>query len=130
MSPIVPRVMEPLNTRISSGSETRGEKLSLAQSFQNASLRRGSRPIVENDSICAMQSPPFSRESSCCVSVPTLVVELVIRNNQFLEPILSAYTCYKPSGVGAFSGQGIVLLINVIAAKFGTAICSLLEPAI
>jgi len=47
MSPMVPRTMDPLKTRMSTGSETSGEKLSLAQSFQNASLRRGSRPAVE-----------------------------------------------------------------------------------
>src|ERR1700704_5852399 len=59
MSPIEPRVMDPLNTRISSGSETSGEKLSLARSFQNASLRRGSSPAVENDSMCAMRQLPI-----------------------------------------------------------------------
>src|SRR5580693_4597990 len=58
MSPMEPRRMEPLKARISSGSETKGEKLSLAQSFQKASLRRGSRPAVENDSRCAIEFTP------------------------------------------------------------------------
>src|SRR5260221_2955280 len=59
MSPMLPRTMDPLKTRMSSGSETSGEKLSLARSFQNASLRRGSSPAVENDSICAMRQLPI-----------------------------------------------------------------------
>src|SRR3974390_2681280 len=58
ISPIEPRTIEPLKTRMSSGSETSGEKLSLAQSFQKASLRRGSRPAVENDSRCAIVCTP------------------------------------------------------------------------
>src|ERR1700734_2126014 len=109
ISPIEPRMMEPLKTRMSSGSETSGEKLSLARSFQNASLRRGSRPTVENDSICAISTPPaFSGNHLSCASKPTLVVELVIRNNQFYKPILSAYRCYmqnlvSDTGYGAKS---------------------------
>src|SRR5882724_6896649 len=59
MSPMIPRTMDPLKTRMSSGSETSGEKLSLARSFQNASLRRGSSPAVENDSMCAMRQLPI-----------------------------------------------------------------------
>src|ERR1700731_4669536 len=98
MSPIEPRTMEPLKARMSSGSDTSGEKLSLARSFQNASLRRGSKPTVENDSTCAMYySPVMSGNLPCCAVKPTLVVELVIRNNQFYKPIISAYSYYLPN---------------------------------
>src|SRR5882757_1540498 len=97
MSPIEPRTMEPLKTRMSSGSDTSGEKLSLARSFQNASLRRGSNPTVENDSTCAMYYSPMMSENSPCAVKPTLVVELVIRNNRFYKPIISAYRYYLPN---------------------------------
>src|ERR1700676_4041027 len=99
MSPIEPRTIEPLKTRMSSGSDTSGEKLSLARSFQNASLRRGSRPNVENDSRCAMSLLPRLHTGAphCCAAQPTIVVKLVIRNNQLHEPILFVYTCYMPN---------------------------------
>src|SRR5882724_9405853 len=98
MSPMEPRTMEPLKARMSSGSETKGEKLSLAQSFQKASLRRGSRPAVENDSRCAIEfTPQHCLRSTSCVSEPTLSYGLVIRDNHLPELALSAYSCYSPS---------------------------------
>src|SRR5882757_5875740 len=124
MSPMVPRTMDPLKTRMSTGSETSGEKLSLAQSFQNASLRRGSRPAVENDSMCAMASTPpllagiyffFENRVSCALE-PALVAEIVIRDNQFSKPILLAYTSYM-----RIVGEPLLLIGN----RYFSAVCGL-----
>lgn len=61
-------------------------------------LCRGSRPIVGNDSSCAIRTPPFmSGNRLCCVCKCTVVVESVIRNNQSIEPILSAHMCHMKS---------------------------------
>src|SRR6185436_19283523 len=58
-SPMLARAMLPLKVRMSTGSDTSGEKVSQALSFQYVSLRRGSRPIVENDSTDAMTTSPL-----------------------------------------------------------------------
>src|SRR4051812_260068 len=74
---MVAREMLPLKVRISTGSDTSGEKVSQARSFQYVSLRRGSRPLVEKDSTVAMTNLPLEATGRWLYGI-------VIRGNQFV----------------------------------------------
>src|SRR5687768_3656088 len=94
------RVSQPLNVNGSRSSQLLGEKLLLARSFQNSSLRRGSTPAVEKVSAWAI-----------CMCLRDSVCKLVNGT-----PLIDNFGRRLPSGTSP-GGSGIVICCNFMHCK-------------